>query len=368
MRLKQLVLLGVIVSLLSVPVKVLAQPRTRSYYLGFTPFPYDITLDAVNFTYDTIATDADLISQAFDNGVPWPEALSGAEFDANVKGDWSLRKSKTPADHKVFVQITPIDIMRTALAPYRGAKDEMPLPAPWDGYAFNAPEVKQAYLAYCRRVIDYFQPDFMAIGIEVNLLMQNRPDVWSDYVELHRYVYGELKKEYPTLPIMVTFQVTAILDGYQPEFDHARQMQAFHDLIDYTDIAAYSVYPYFSVYMMQTLPMHIFDEIANLTDKPMAVSETGYPAQTLTLTQPPVTFETDETKQNRYIALLLDKANEYNFRFVINFVLRDYDRIWELMGKPDLAAVWRDTGLYDENGTPRQALKTWKDALALPVR
>jgi hypothetical protein len=27
------------------------------------------------------------------------------------------------------------------------------------------------------------------------------------------------------------------------------------------------------------------------------------------------------------------------------------------------AAVWRDTGLYDENGLPRPALQTWQTAL-----
>ncbi|MBX3086834.1 MAG: glycosyl hydrolase 53 family protein [Anaerolineae bacterium] len=365
---RRFLFLVLILGFLAVPARVTARPASRSYYLGFTPFPYDISFDAVNFTYDKIATDADLISHAFDNGVPWPEALSGKEFHANVMGDWNLRKTKTPTDHKVYVQITPINLMRNALAPYRAEKDDLPLPVPWDSYAFNAPEVKQSYLNYCRRVIAYFDPDFLAIGIEVNLLMQNRPDLWPSYVELHRYVYGELKKEYPTLPIMVTFQVTAMLEGYQPEYDHQRQMQALRDLIDYTDIFAMSVYPYFSVYTTQRLPTDIFDQLAALTDKPLAVSETGYPAQPFTLTQPPVTFETDETKQNRYISLLLAKANEYNFKFIINFVLRDYDRIWELTGKSDFVAVWRDTGLYDENGKPRQALQTWKDALALPVR
>ena len=32
-----------------------AQPR--SFHLGFTPFPYDISLGAVNFTYERLAID-----------------------------------------------------------------------------------------------------------------------------------------------------------------------------------------------------------------------------------------------------------------------------------------------------------------------
>lgn len=371
MKFRSLVLCVITVCLLGAmgnAVNATAQPTSRPYYLGFTPFPYEVSFPAVDFTYEKITADADLVSHAFDNGVPWPEALSGADFSAQVMDDWSQRKAKTPAGHKVYVQITPIDFMRTGLAPYRGEKDDMPLPAPWNGYAIDAPEVKQAYLNYCRRVIAYFAPDFLAIGIETNLLMQNRPDLWPAYVELHRYVYSELKKEYPALPIMITFQVTAMLEGYQPEFDHKRQMQTLNDLIDYTDVFAMSVYPYFSVYTTQILPTDIFDKLRAMTDKPMAVSETGYPAQTFSLSQPPITFTSDEGKQDRYIKLLLKKADEFEFKFVINFVLRDYDRIWEMLGKPDLAAVWRDTGLYDEDGKERQALQTWRTALALPVR
>jgi hypothetical protein len=51
-------------------------PTTREFLLGFTPFPYAISLDAVIYTYERIADDADLIVQHFDNGVPWTEALA----------------------------------------------------------------------------------------------------------------------------------------------------------------------------------------------------------------------------------------------------------------------------------------------------
>ncbi|MBK9099968.1 MAG: hypothetical protein IPM14_18105 [bacterium] len=48
---------------------------TRSFLRwGFT-FPYDISSAAV-IMHDKLATDADLISHHFDDGIPWPEALS----------------------------------------------------------------------------------------------------------------------------------------------------------------------------------------------------------------------------------------------------------------------------------------------------
>ena len=57
------------------------------------------------------------------------------------------------------------------------------------------------------------------------------------------------------------------------------------------------------------------------------------------------------------------EAESRDFVFIINFVLRDYDALWEKIGRTDLAAVWRDTGLYDENGLSRPALQAWQTAL-----
>ena len=51
--------------------------------MGFTPFPYDITQQAVDDTYQNIINDSDLFSIHFDNGVPWNEALNDLPFPNN---------------------------------------------------------------------------------------------------------------------------------------------------------------------------------------------------------------------------------------------------------------------------------------------
>ena len=52
----------------------------RSFYMGFTPFPYDDSLQAVNETYQNVLDDGDVILIHFDNGVPWNEALNDLPF------------------------------------------------------------------------------------------------------------------------------------------------------------------------------------------------------------------------------------------------------------------------------------------------
>jgi hypothetical protein len=77
----------------------------------------------------------------------------------------------------------------------------------------------------------------------------------------------------------------------------------------------------------------------------------------------------DENKQAAWIDLVLRKAHQYKFAFVINFVIRDYDALFDNLGSgdlADLAVLWRDTGLFDENGKPRKALVIWDQWLKIP--
>ncbi|MCC6613753.1 MAG: hypothetical protein IT320_09765 [Anaerolineae bacterium] len=346
------------------------QPETRPFVLGFTPFPYAISQEAVDFTYEHIAEDADLIVHHFDNGVPWVEALAGEPYSQNIRDDWSYRRQRTPPGHQVLVTVTPVNFMRDGLANYRGAQDDMPLPAPFDSYRFDDPDVATAFLRYCEDIIAHFEPDYFMFGIEVNLLMKLRPDLWDAYMTLHRQVYETLKAAHPDLPVFVSVTGIDLLEGYT-DVDHADQMRALADILAYTDILGLSLYPYMTAYMTNSLPLDMFDRLAALTDKPIAVTETGYPAQSFGIDAGGglrLEFNSDESKQADYIALLLDAAQAYRFVFVVNFVLRDYDALWQQIGgREDLTIAWRDTGLYDEDGHARPALDLWRAALTLPV-
>ncbi|HEX2622825.1 MAG TPA: hypothetical protein VHL11_21850, partial [Phototrophicaceae bacterium] len=344
-------------------------PESRSFYMGFTPFPYEISYQAVDYVYDKLATDADLIVHHFDSGVPWIEALSGEPYGEGLRKDWQYRLDHTPEDHQIYVSVTPINILRVGLAPYYGEKDNLPLPSPWDTYSFDSPEVKTAFLKYCEDIIAFFQPDYFAFGIEVNLLKSNNAALWDAYMTLHRYIYQELKAKYPDLPIFVSMTGIDLLEGYT-DVDHESQIEAFQQVMEYSDYLGISIYPYMTRYMTSSLPLAIFDQLAELTDKPLAITETGYPSQSFEVEANGITlnFEGTEEKQQQYIQLLLDAAQKYQFRFVVNFILRDYDALWKMLGSPhDLTIVWRDTGLYDEDGHPRSALTTWQDILKLPV-
>lgn len=114
--------------------------------MGFTRWPPEATLEAIQRMNELIAAHGDLSAIHFDGGIPWSEALADGKYPEAVMNDWRWAKDGTPAGHVLYVAITPLNTSRTSLAKYRGDKTGQPLPIPWNGYKLNHPDVKTAYL------------------------------------------------------------------------------------------------------------------------------------------------------------------------------------------------------------------------------
>ncbi|MDX1617946.1 MAG: hypothetical protein R3224_04115 [Balneolaceae bacterium] len=344
------------------------QLTARSFSMGFTTFPYSATSEAQQSVYDGIAQHADIVAHHFDNGVPWVEALSGDPFHPNIIAEWQGRLDNIPDGHRILLSITPISITRDALALYRGENPDMPLPDPWNTYGFNHPDVIAAYVNYSRRIIQFFDPDWVILGIESNLLKANVPGDWDAYAELHRETYVQLKEAFPRLPLAASMTGVNLLEGYT-DTDLSAQRAALDDLLSHMDFLGISLYPYFSKYLTDEIPNDMFDEVFALSGgKQIGFTETGYPAESFSVFDGSLVFNSSISKQNSYIDQLLEACQANGAAFAINFVYRDYDQLWQQIGSPDdVNKMWRDTGLLDEDGAQRPAFDTWKNWLNKPL-
>ncbi|MFB3786478.1 MAG: hypothetical protein ACE15F_08915 [bacterium] len=334
---------------------------TRSFAMGFTPFPWDFTEEAVSGSYRFIRENGDLIAHHIDDGVPWTEALAGRPFSAALENDWRQRRQQSEG-RRVLVSVTPLNGARSGLALYRGEKENMPLPQEFENKKLNDPAVMQAYLQYCRRAVETLRPDYLAIGIEVNELIHNAPGEWPAYGELYTHVYTALKKEQPDLPIFSTFTLHNLQNpGWA---DLKRQQEQIRAFLPQNDIVGISYYPFMAGHPEK--PVEMLDWLRAFTDKPLAVTETGYPAETIFLPSYNLTIPSDPQKQTAYWETLLERANQDHYRFVVAFLHRDYDALWEKIkaSSPEAFAVWKDCGFLDEKGTARSAFEIWKKYFA----
>ena len=341
---------------------------SRSYSLGFTPFPHDVSVEAVDAAYAVIGDDGDLFAFHTTSGVPWQEALDDTEFGGDVQSKWNRHDSETSAhpNHEVYLALTPLNDARDGMADNWGQNEHEPIPAAFAGLPLDSQQVKSAYTNFVLRSVEHYDPDYLAVGIEVNLYLKNRSDGWPSLVELLEHTTREVKLSHPDLPVFSTVTAPDLLTGWTG-VDHQAQLSGLDQVLAMSDYLAISFYPFASSYLTEPVPGDVYDQLVALAEgKPLAIAETGYPAQTTELPSFGFTFEGTDQKQLDWITQTLEAADTHEMPFVVNFISRDYDALWTKIGGGDPLAVWRDTGLRDETGEARPALEYWQTQLARP--
>ncbi len=335
----------------------------RTFAMGFTDWPYAASTDGIAFPYRVLRTDADLVTDHFDAGVPWQEIDAAQVYAAEVEGEIARKLSNTPAGHVVYIATTPINFLRNGLADHWGHTASEPNIAPWDTASFNNPRVVATYIAFCKDMIARFHPQYFAYAIEANLLAKSGPAKWPNFLIMARQVYAELKRSYPSLLVFPSIQIE------QFYADRALQSTAIGRLLPYSDLIAVSTYPYAGDYPdPTTIPADYFRTIAALAPgKAFAIAETAWPAEPVGPPYP-ITIPASAAWQRIYVDRLLGDLTSLNAKFVNYFSTRDYDDLWDTTLKDlpiaPLVRIWRDTGLYAGDGTERPALQVWRSYLS----
>jgi hypothetical protein len=338
-------------------------PVSRPFRLGFTRWPSELSLHGIRQADEFLARHADLVSVMFIGGIPWQEALDGKPFSQDVQNHLNYRR---PDGYELFLSISPLNQDRKKLAPYWGEKDNQPLPADWAQRPFNSPEVIDAFTRFVLRSVEALKPDYLAIGIESNVLLSHDRRGWQDYKEFHRAVYDAVKKAHPQLPVFFTTE----LNHYLKRAAEARgspQREEVAELMKHSDVFALSCYPHMSYDTPWPIPD---DYLAFARDlgKPIAVSETGMLSREVTVFG--LKLRGSEADQRQYYDVLLRTAHRDNYLFVVTFATTDFEKLAAQLPEEarDLAMVWAYTGLQTSAGQPKPALELWDRSLALPLR
>ncbi len=329
---------------------------TRGFRMGFTGFVHDITLEAVTDSRKFVRENGDILAHHIE-GVPWGEAFNDQPFPPAMIEEWKGKKSAMPPHGRVYLAISP------GRGDLKLAEKAQSIPRELAGRAYDGPRVMKAYLNYCRRAIEFFDPDYLAIGIEVNEIHDGGPEKWQAYATLHAHIYTELKKEHPDLPIFASWTLHNLFKK------RGTMLAAFEKLMPYNDIVAVSYYPFFMDDEDRLPALEWMIEHFDAFQKPYAVAETNDAAERLPLPQAGVVIQGTEEKQLAYYRRLLSVADEHEFVFVISFVHQDYDALWEKIKgtSPEFFVAWRDCGLLDETGRPRPAYDVWTEYFRRPL-
>ena len=331
-------------------------PISRPFHLGFTTWPSDLSAEGIVTAFDFAHAHGDIVSVCFIGGIPWPESLANKPFSKDVQDSMSYRP---PNGKKLFLQISVLNNDRTGIAPYWGKKDNLPLPKPWDKYDLDNPDVEQAYLNFVLRSVDAMHPDYLAIGMENNVLLSKNPSKWKSLKALHIATYIAVKEKHPNLPVFFTTEVLHY-KKLPKEAHGTNQDGEVAELMKHSDMFAMSVYPHMSFDVSRPVPESFFDFALNF-GKPIAVSESGDTSRDVDLKTFNVTLKGSEQGQKQFTEMLLKTATANRYEFVITYTTTDFEKLCNKLPSPldDLARIWAYTGLQTSEKKPKPALAVW---------
>jgi hypothetical protein len=337
----------------------------RTFYMGTTPWPADLTIEEVNKTYDFINNNCDIVAHHFDEGIPFEEAFSNITMPNSLVDNVNFRIQKTTTSKKVFLSVSALAINRTSKANYyNGATTANSIKNYWENLSFDDPKVVTAYVNYVNWLIVKFNPIYVNYGVESNGMFWNAAE-FSKYKNFLAQVYQKLKIDNPTIPLFVSF----IVDESPQGFDYASQ------LMNYTDFIGLSAYPYIGVSSSVSgdtnpanFPANYFDKYINLSaTKPLAFAETGYAAENLVIPDLSLNKQCNENWQKDYLEKVLSICKDKKAKLFIWFCPKDYNSLvtnFQNQGiysqqTLNILNLWKDIGLINENGVQRPAYNTW---------
>jgi len=324
--------------------------------MGFTQWPADLTAEGLATAQEFARAHGDIVSVTFIGGIPWPEAYDGKPFSKEVQDNLNYRSL---AGRKLFLSISPLNKDRRDLAPYWGDTDNQPLPKPWDKEPLNSPRVKRAFLNFILRAVESMRPDYLAIGVESNMLLSRDLNKWRQLKELHRDTYIALKKVHKALPVFFTTEVLHYKRLARDAKGSAQEKEVA-EMMRHSDLFAMSLYPHMSPETPRPLPANFLD-FATRFKKTIVVAESGMNSRNVDLKSYATTLLGSDIDQQQFTELLLKTAARDSYEFVINFASTDSDRLVARLRPPldDIARIWAYTGMQTSDKKLKPASAVW---------
>ncbi len=382
---------------------ILEPSPTRSFALAATPYRLQVTSDNAYSSFDMsgLQSHLDIVSLHMDNffGLPWDEFASQAPLPEPWLQVMAQIKSDAAAlGVGIYLSLTPISGTRIQLAARAVDRNgELRVDEDWavGCYNFdsgpNSDQIRISYLNYVRWMTDYFNPDFLTHGIEINLYEEACPDEFDSLIDLLNQAYDQEKDINPSMPVFPTLTANELwyhsdrYDCFPSDRTCLVENLAGLSLLK-RDRLGISDYPIWLFKHFDPWPTEHFLALAEESGEGIVFAETGWNTYPVTIPWPTpedqcqTVINSSEIIQSRYMEFLFEIADQINSDLVVWWSFRDflveeilvscpcqgpglwcivYDSI-EDRGLLASWLMWGSMGLLDYDGTAKSTLNTWK--------
>ncbi len=324
----------------------------RHVQLGFKALPRELSSEAYAGAFATAAQYGEVI--AIQRTPPWQDFLPGGKISQATEDTTRFETGllKQYGGLKSFYAIDPTDssVRRARIANLPASID------PREG--FDSKELREAFIAYTTYVAKNYRPDYLAIGVEINMLYERNPRQHDAFVDLYRDAYAQAKAASPKTKVFPTFQLEDLEGAYDDL--HSAHWELLDLYRGAMDVLAISTYPFVTeLGVAGDLRPDYFTGLKTHWDGEILIAETAYPSS-------PVEAEAvvgTEEDQAVYLNRLLDDAERSGISMVI--WLAALDPAFATTGP---SAVFRDTGLRKSDGANKLAWSTWEEWARRPLK
>lgn len=384
-----------------------ARAEDRPYYMATSPF-FASTTSFTDWRWENM-DDKDLISLHVDDfyGIPWSAFRDGTPLPPAWVDKWSsLAQTALSQRKEIYLSLSALSGRKTLADEVNGAGSRVANWATVDSsgcYNFSGEDAtayQQAYIRYCRYILDLVQPRYFSPALEISITHGFCPSQRTAFDAWYAGVHEALKKDDPRRTIFPTLQMEALYGVNEPSFackggetyEQCFEQRLIEELKLPMDRVAFSMYPSVWYFYGQTIAQHDpFATVQRLSSKKIWVSETGFPAVPIILesnactTLVPDTLA-NEVNQESYMQWLLAEAQNRKFEMVNWWLNRDYldgpsitacpcigdaatcsqVTTWSGLGLEALLKLFANMALRRYDSTERPAWSLWKAALIQP--
>ncbi|MBI2766959.1 MAG: hypothetical protein HYX53_13745 [Chloroflexi bacterium] len=324
----------------------------RSVRIGFSTLPPERTSAAYTAAFATAAQYGDIV--LIQRAPPWEEFLPGGrvskETTDNTRYETALLDQYKGL--KRFYAIDPTDgvVQRSRIANLPSSID------PQAGFA--DPALREAFTAYTAYVATNYKPDYLAIGVEINMLFERSPKQFDAFVSLYREAYAVAKAANPKGKVFPTFQ----LEDLEGTFGvtHLPRWNVLDSFRGQMDVLAISTYPFLGgVASVADIRPDYYSQLKERFAGEVMISEAGYASA-------PVEGQANvgsEEDQRAYLVRLLGDAEANGFSAVIWLTALDPS-----FATGSTAAAFKDIGLRKSDGSNKLAWDTWEEWARRPLK
>ncbi len=317
--------------------------KTRGFKMGFSALPKNPSWESYQDTFEIAAAYGEVI--AIKRTPPWEEFMSGSTISQETK-DLAILEKELINRHNLTLVF--------AIDPWDGAVQRTrihQLPMNYDPRkGISDKRLQTALTNYAIFVTTNYEPDYLILGIEINMLAERSPQQFAAFLDIYAKIYEDIKKIRPEIKIFPTFQIEDLYGLLDVQGN--RSWESIDVFSGMMDMLAVSTFPYLTdIDSAQSLNTDYYLFLRERFKGEIMIFEAAYPSKAVD-SYPLIGNEND---QNTYIKKLLNDAETGAFSVLIWLALSD--PFTTNNGGPQ---IFRDIGLIKKTGEYKQAWHTWE--------